>query len=76
MTLIYGLIWGSWVIFGIVVVWAFAWAVRSGQFQGLSDGARVIFDEEEPVGEMTDTFPGVSPEEIPEPDARREENDG
>ena len=64
MTIVYGLIWGSWVIFGITTVWALSWAVRSGQFQGLSQGARVIFDEEEPVGEMTDTFPDVCAEEV------------
>ncbi len=69
MTLMYGLIWGSWVIFGIVTIWALAWAIRSGQFQqSLSEGNEVIFDDEEPVGEMTDTFPDVSPDEIPEPE--------
>ena len=66
MTLIYGLIWGSWVFFGIITVWALAWAVRSGQFDQLDDGSEVLFDEEEPIGRMTDTFPGIDPSEVPE----------
>jgi nitrogen fixation-related uncharacterized protein len=75
VTLIYALIWGSWVVFGIVTVWALAWAVRSGQFQqSLSEGDEVIFDDDEPVGEMTDTFPDVSPADITT-DAEEEQRD-
>jgi len=33
------------------------WAARDGQLQNLSKGAKVIFDEEEPIGEATDCFP-------------------
>lgn len=62
MTLIYGLIWGSWVLFGISTIWGLVWAVRTGQFQRLDRGARSIFDEEEPVGHMTDVFPGTDPQ--------------
>ena len=57
MIFTYGLIWGSWVVFGLVTLWALAWALRTGQFRRLDKGARVIFDEEEPIGEMTDHFP-------------------
>lgn len=70
MTLIYGLIWGSWIIFGLVAVWAFGWAIRSGQFRELSAQSKTIFDAEEPVGEMTDTFPDVDAADVPEPDTR------
>lgn len=72
MTLIYGLIWGSWVVFGLVAVWAFGWAVQDGQFGDLSEQSEMLFDDEEPVGEMTDTFPGVDPADVP--DATHEED--
>lgn len=72
MTLVYGLIWGTWVIFAIVVVWAFAWALRSGQFDSLSAGAQTLFDEEEPIGEMTDSFPGTAPEDIDGPERKED----
>jgi nitrogen fixation-related uncharacterized protein len=58
MTITYGLIWGSWVIFGLTTLWALAWAIRTGQFRRINEGAKVIFDAEEPIGEMTDRFPG------------------
>lgn len=64
MTLVHGLIWSSWVLLGLSAVWALAWAARSGQFDNVSRGARNLFDEEEPIGEMTDTFPGVDPDNI------------
>jgi cbb3-type cytochrome oxidase maturation protein len=73
MTLIYGLIWGSWVLFGIATVWAFAWAVRSGQFRDPSQDRHMLFDDREPVGEMTDTFPGVDPEEVSDPEEADDE---
>lgn len=37
---------------------AFVWAIRNKQFKDLNAGAFVIFDEEEPIGEMTDTIFG------------------
>ncbi len=39
---------------GIMAMGAFIWAVRTKQFKDLNAGAYVIFDEEEPVGKMTD----------------------
>ncbi|MER3446761.1 MAG: cbb3-type cytochrome oxidase assembly protein CcoS [Candidatus Dadabacteria bacterium] len=47
---------------GFMALCAFIWAVRRGQFKNLNAGAYVIFDEEEPVGEMTDNTFG-----FPEP---------
>lgn len=49
------------------MVWLLAWAIRRGEFQNLRDGARMIFDDDEPIGTITDHFPddatkvGVSP---------------
>ncbi len=34
------------------------WALKHKQFSKLNQGARVIFDEEEPEGVHTDYFPG------------------
>lgn len=36
---------------------AFYWAAKTGQFRNLEQGARSIFDEEEPVGKPTECFP-------------------
>lgn len=36
---------------------AFFWSVRDGQLRSLEAGSRVIFDEDEPIGEATDSFP-------------------
>jgi cbb3-type cytochrome oxidase maturation protein len=39
---------------GTMAMLAFIWAVRNKQFKDLNAGAYIIFDEEEPVGKMTD----------------------
>lgn len=39
---------------GIIAISAFVWAVRNKQFRDFNKGAYVIFDDEEPVGEMTE----------------------
>ncbi len=39
------------------MVWLLAWAVRRGEFQNLRDASRMIFDDGEPIGEVTDRFP-------------------
>ncbi len=40
---------------------AFHWVLRTGQLKNPAKIALQIFDEEEPVGEMTDWFPGRKP---------------
>lgn len=57
MKFVYLLIWGSMLVFGSTAVWALVWAIRSGQLSEFRKGALSIFDEEEPVGEATDSFP-------------------
>lgn len=57
MSLVYIVIWSSAVILALSAVWALIWAIRTGQFQGLRQGAASIFDDEEPVGLLTDGFP-------------------
>jgi cbb3-type cytochrome oxidase maturation protein len=61
MTGAYALIWGSWLVFGLSAVWALVWAVNHGQFRDPDEASRSIFDDEEPIGRMTDWFPGEEP---------------
>lgn len=42
------------------MVWLLAWAIKRGEFQNLRQGARMIFDKGEPIGTVTDHFPGES----------------
>jgi nitrogen fixation-related uncharacterized protein len=35
-------------------VYGLYWASKKGQLQNLEDGAKVIFDDEEPLGQPTD----------------------
>ncbi len=47
---------------------ALHWALRTGQFRHPARTALQIFDEEEPVGRMTDSFPET---QAPAAEARR-----
>jgi nitrogen fixation-related uncharacterized protein len=58
MTLFYVMIWGFAGICGVTAVSGLVWAVRTGQLANFGRGATSIFDEDEPLGEMTDRFPG------------------
>ncbi len=58
MTLMYIFIFGSVIMFGLTAVAGLVWAVRTGQLQNFGAGATSIFDDDEPVGVMTDAFPG------------------
>ena len=53
----YLLVFGILALFGVMVVWALWWAIRGGQFSDFQNGATSIFDEDEPLGTLTDTFP-------------------
>ena len=44
---------------GSLAIGAFLWAVRHKQFKDLNAGAYVIFDEDEPIGKMTDNVFGT-----------------
>lgn len=39
-------------------VYALYWSSKKGQLRNLEKGALSIFDEQEPVGQPTDFFPG------------------
>jgi cbb3-type cytochrome oxidase maturation protein len=64
--IIYAVLIGSIVILGGATILALAWAVRDGQFQNFERNARSIFDPDEPVGQLTDRFPGEGAEERPQ----------
>jgi len=58
--------WNNVLIVGILVVagalfasavYALFWASKSGQLDNFEDGAKSIFTEEEPEGEVIDSFP-------------------
>ncbi len=57
MALIYIIIFGSVLLFGLTAVAGLVWAIRGGQLRDFGAGATSIFDEDEPVGVMTDAFP-------------------
>jgi cbb3-type cytochrome oxidase maturation protein len=44
---------------------ALRWALRTGQLRDSKKAALIIFDEDEPVGQMTDLFPGQKPPKSP-----------
>lgn len=48
-------------LFLLSAVYALHWASKDGQFKNFQEGARTIFDEEEPEGVPTDYFPGQIP---------------
>ena len=58
MAVFYVLVWGFAALCGLSAVYGLVWAVRNGQVRDFTRGAASIFDEEEPIGEMTDHFPG------------------
>jgi len=53
-------IWIFMTILGLTSIGAFVWAIQAGQFHLIDDGAESIFDVEEPIGSVTDAFPGDS----------------
>ena len=58
MFLVFTVIWSFALLAGITMVWLLAWAIKRGEFNNPRDAAKMIFDEEEPIGLITDKFPG------------------
>ncbi|MDX6766845.1 MAG: cbb3-type cytochrome oxidase assembly protein [Candidatus Methylacidiphilales bacterium] len=61
MAFFYGLLIASMVLLGGSAVYALFWAAEDGQFQDMEASSKVIFDQGEPEGEITDVFPGLDP---------------
>ena len=57
-------VFGTAVTLGAVAIWGLAWAIRTGQFDDFRAGAASIFDDEEPIGRITDSFPNADREHI------------
>ncbi len=55
-SLVYILLGAGLLVFGGTTIAAFYWAARTGQFRNLEEGAKVIFDDDEPIGTATDVF--------------------
>lgn len=57
--------WTTYILLGLVgggiffaaAAFALHWSSKNGQLSNFEEGARSIFDEEEPEGQMTDHFP-------------------
>ena len=58
MLFVFMFIWGFALLAGIMMVWLLAWAIKRGEFQDMRAGSRMIFDQSEPIGNVTDRFPG------------------
>lgn len=60
--------WSSYIIAFVIAllitssaVVALRWAVKTGQFRNFDKGAESIFDDDEPLGQPQDSFPGKKP---------------
>ena len=58
MTIVWILFVCSVILLPTTALLALRWAVRHGEFRDLRKTALSIFDEEEPVGQLSDRFPG------------------
>jgi cbb3-type cytochrome oxidase maturation protein len=61
MIILWILFISSVVLLPATALLALRWAVRRGEFRDPQQAALSIFDEEEPLGRMTDHFPGETP---------------
>lgn len=59
MLFVFMFIWSFALLAGIMMVWLLAWAIKRGEFQNMREGSRMIFDKGEPIGKVTDHFPGT-----------------
>lgn len=57
----YGLAFVISVLITSSAVYALHWSSKHGQLKNFDKGALSIFDENEPVGRPTDSFPGKRP---------------
>lgn len=62
MTVYYVLVFTILGLISLSVVLAWYWAVKTDQFSNFKKGATSIFDEDEPVGHLTDMTLGTKEE--------------
>lgn len=53
-------IWIFMTVLALTSIAALVWAIHAGQFRRIDEGAESIFDVDEPIGMVTDTFPNTS----------------
>jgi hypothetical protein len=58
MSYTYLFIAGTIATASVFALLAFYWAAKHGHLRDVENGAKVIFDDEEPIGKPTDAFPG------------------
>lgn len=61
MSVIWILFVCSVIVLPATALMALRWAIRHGEFRNLPKTALSIFDEEEPVGQLSDHFPAPHP---------------
>jgi len=71
MIVYYLAVFGIMLLFGGTVVWGLWWSINGGQLSDFQKGANSIFTDDEPIGRMTDAFPG----QLDEAQRAREERD-
>ncbi len=59
LTIYFALVIGSMIVLGGSALYGLYWGVREGHFSNMKKGSEVIFDKAEPVGKVTDVFPGM-----------------
>ncbi|MFZ5926227.1 MAG: cbb3-type cytochrome oxidase assembly protein [Acidobacteriota bacterium] len=57
MAAFYLALWGLAGLLGASAIAALVWAIRRGEFDQLREASLSIFDDDEPVGKVTDRFP-------------------
>lgn len=57
MAAFYLALWGLSGLLGASAIAALVWAIRRGEFDQLREASLSIFDDDEPVGKVTDRFP-------------------
>ena len=62
-TISYILVFGLLAAFSASAIWGLWWAMKTGQFSRIQEGAASIFDKDEPVGSATDVFPDAKARE-------------
>ena len=61
MSYTYLFIAGAIAAASVFAILAFYWAAKHGHLQNVESGAKIIFDDGEPIGKATDAFPGHQP---------------
>lgn len=74
MIVFYCIVFGMITFIGGSALYAFYWAATTGQFADFENSAESIFGDDEPLGEVSDVYPGMNlEEELARAEAKRAE---